>query len=226
MKSDITTQAMPYERFMNSGPGALTDAELLAIILRTGTRDKSAVQLAEDILNSCGLQDNLTVLYQLTLEDLLRIHGIGEVKAVKLLALAELSRRMSQQRIYTDMSFMDSAKVAAYYMERLRHLRTEQAMAVFLDGRGHYLGEETLSSGTVNASLISPREIFISALRHNACGVILLHNHPSGDPTPSLQDQNITARIAESGNLLNIPLIDHIIIGDHTYTSFRELEQT
>ncbi len=226
MKSDITTQTMPYERFMKSGPGALTDAELLAIILRTGTKDKSAVQLAEDILNSCGLQDNLTVLYQLSIEDLLQIHGIGEVKAVKILALAELSRRMSQQRIRSGMSFTDSDNVAAYYMEKLRHLKTEQVMAVFLDGRGHYLGEETLSTGTVNASLISPREIFIAALKHNAGGLILLHNHPSGDPTPSLQDQNITARIAETGNLLNIPLIDHIIIGDHTYTSFRGLEQT
>ncbi|MCD7864135.1 MAG: DNA repair protein RadC [Lachnospiraceae bacterium] len=216
---------MPYERFLASGPGALTDAELLAVILRTGTKDKSAVQLAEDILNSCGLQDNLTVLYQLTLDDLLQIRGIGEVKAVKLLALAELSRRMSQQRIHSDMSFMDSSKVAAYYMEKLRHLHTEQVLAVFLDGRGRYLGEETLSTGTVNASLMSPREIFIAALKHNASGLILLHNHPSGDPTPSLQDQNITLRIAENGKLLNIPLIDHIIIGDHTYTSFRELEQ-
>ncbi len=225
MKSDITTQTMPYERFLASGPGALTDAELLAVILRTGTKDKSAVQLAEDILNSCGMQDNLTVLYQLTLDDLLQIRGIGEVKAVKLLALAELSRRMSQQRIHSGMSFMDSDKVAAYYMEKLRHLKTEQVMAVFLDGRGRYLGEEILSSGTVNASLISPREVFIAALKHNASGLILLHNHPSGDPAPSLQDQNITARIVENGLLLNIPLIDHIIIGDHTYTSFRELEQ-
>ncbi len=225
MKSDITTQTMPYERFLSSGPGALTDAELLAVILRTGTKDKSAVQLALDVLNSCGMQDNLTVLYQLTLENLLQIRGIGEVKAVKLLALAELSRRMSQQRIHSDMSFMDSGKVAAYYMEKLRHLKTEQVMAVFLDGRGHYMGEEMLSAGTFNASLISPREIFIAALRHNAAGLILLHNHPSGDPTPSLQDQNITARIVENGILLNIPLIDHIIIGDHTYTSFRELEQ-
>ncbi|MCD7820035.1 MAG: DNA repair protein RadC, partial [Lachnospiraceae bacterium] len=162
---------------------------------------------------------------QLRIDDLLQFRGIGEVKAVKLLALAELSRRMSQQRIHSDMSFMDSSKVAAYYMEKLRHLHTEQVLAVFLDGRGRYLGEETLSTGTVNASLMSPREIFIAALKHNASGLILLHNHPSGDPTPSLQDQNITLRIAENGKLLNIPLIDHIIIGDHTYTSFRELEQ-
>ncbi|MCD8132060.1 MAG: DNA repair protein RadC [Lachnospiraceae bacterium] len=225
MKSDAGSSALPYERFLSCGPGALTDAELVAVILRTGTKDKSALQLAQDVLNSCGTRENLTVLYQLTLSDLLKINGIGEVKAVKLLALAELSRRMSRQSLHSELSFQNLGKVAAYYMETLRHFRTEQVLAVFLDGRGHYLGEEKLSLGTVNASLLSPREVFIAALRHNAGGFILLHNHPSGDCTPSAQDEAITARIAEGGRLINLPLIDHIIIGDNTYTSFRELGQ-
>ncbi|MCD8325237.1 MAG: DNA repair protein RadC [Lachnospiraceae bacterium] len=225
MKSDTGSQTLPYERFLASGPGALTDAELVAVILRTGTKDKSALQLAQEVLNTYGMQENLTVLYRLTLQDLLKLHGIGEVKAVKLLALAELSRRMSRQSLHSDLSFRDPGMVAAYYMETMRHFTTEQVLAVFLDSKGHYLGEERLSSGTLNASLISPREVFIAALRHNAGGFILLHNHPSGDPAPSAQDQSITVRIAEGGQLINLPLIDHIIIGDRTYTSFRELGQ-
>lgn len=224
MSTYMNTETMPYERFLKFGAQSLTDAELLAIILRTGTREKSATELAEEILQLQGnMQGKLVGLHQISLEELQRISGIGEVKAVKVKAIGELATRMARQSVRIDRCFDSPEKLAEYYMESLRHYTTERVLLVLLDNKGHLLGECTISKGTVNASLISPREIFIQALKFDASSIILIHNHPSGDPTPSKQDRVITRQIHECSKLMNIPLIDHIIIGDHTYSSFQEL---
>ena len=205
-------EAMPYERFLKFGAESLTDTELLAIILRTGTKEKNALELAGDILH---LQGNM---------QLKSIPGIGEVKAIKVKAIGELARRMARQSVRKKVKFDSPDKLAEYYMESMRHYTTECVMLVMLDNKGHLLGEHMISKGVVNASLISPREVFILALKHDASSIILIHNHPSGDAAPSKADRQITVQMHECGKLMNIPLIDHIIIGDHTYSSFKELE--
>jgi len=216
--------AMPYERFLCYGPESLTDAELLAIILRTGTKDKSAMELANDILQLQGAsQGKLIGLHHISIEELQKIPGIGEVKAVKIKAISELAIRMSKQSVKENISFKRADEFAKYYMEQMRHITTECVTLVLLDNKGHLLGEKMISKGTVNASLLSPREVFIHALKAEAACIVLVHNHPSGDATPSKADENITLQIKECSKLMNIPLIDHIIIGDHTYFSFKEL---
>lgn len=214
---------MPYERFLSCGAQSLTNAELIAIILRTGTKEKDAVQLAREVL-SLHERDasGLSALHELTLEELLSVPGIGEVKAVKLLSLAEISRRLVRERAAERLVFSCPSAVADYYMEDLRHLDRETAVLVLLDNRMALLREETLSLGTVNCTLLSPREIFQSALRWGAVNIVLLHNHPSGDPTPSEMDLSITRRICRAGRTLGVRLVDHLIIGDLRYTSLRE----
>lgn len=217
-------EAMPYERFLAFGPENLTDAELLAIILRTGTKDKNALELAREILQlQENMQGKLIGLHQLTIKELKLIPGIGQVKAVKIKAISELTKRMTRQSIREKEQFDSAEKLADYFMESMRHFTIERVLLVMLDNKGHLLGQREISQGTVNASLISPREIFILALKFDASSIVLIHNHPSGDPSPSKADIDITGQIRACSKLMNIPLIDHIIIGDHTYTSFREL---
>lgn len=224
MSAYMNAEAMPYERFLKFGAESLTDAELLAIILRTGTKDKNATELAEEILQLQGnMQGKLISLHQISLEELKSIPGIGEVKAVKVKAIGELATRMARQSVRVGQKFESPDTLAEYYMESLRHYTIEVVLLVLLDNKGHLLGERIISQGTVNASLLSPREIFIQALKFDASSIILIHNHPSGDATPSKQDRIITRQIYECSKLMNIPLIDHIIIGDHTYSSFQEL---
>ena len=210
---------LPYERFMRFGAQNLTDAELLAIILRTGTRQVSALELGKRILEQAG---DLNGLRSMSRERLMAIKGIGEVKAVKLKSLAELSGRMAQEYAKNRLSFQAPSSVAAYYMERLRHEKRETVFLVLLDSKGRLLREVTVSTGTVNASLVSPREVFLEALKAEAVGMVLLHNHPSGDPSPSEEDKSITRRIRQGAELLDLTLLDHLIIGDCRYFSFLE----
>lgn len=215
----------PYERFLRFGAENLTEAELLAIIIRTGTRTKSALQLAEQVLRLAKYpKEGLLGLYDVTVDELKSISGIGEVKAVKLKCLTELSMRMSAAKAAEGLNFKSSGQVAAYFMEKLRHRDTECVILVCMDAKGQMLCEKKLSEGSVNMSLISPREIFLAALEHKAVNIILVHNHPSGDPTPSRADKELTYHVQESGGLLEIPLLDHIIIGDNRYVSFKEAD--
>ena len=222
-EKEVKQQDMPYEKFLRFGAEGLTESELLAIILRTGTKDSSALQLAEKVLSLAKYpRDGLLGLYDITLEELMSIKGIGMVKAVKLKALTELSMRISASSAKTGLVFTRSSTVAAYYMEQLRHRSTECLMLLCLDSKGQLIHEKKLSDGSVKMAYVSPREIFLEALQNKAVNIILLHNHPSGDPTPRLSDKQLTENIVELGNKLDIPLIDHIIIGDNRYTSFRE----
>lgn len=220
------TAGMPYERFNRCGAGALTNAELIAILLRTGSKEEPVLQLAEHILQ---LRDNptesLSVLYDVTKEELMELPGIGEVKAVRLLAACEFSKRLSSEEMLRGSASLvcdDPAVVAGYYMETMRHERQERVMILLLDSRLGLIRAETLTIGTVNAALCSPRDVFMRALQASAANVIVMHNHPSGDPTPSVQDIDLTGRLARAGKLLEVGLVDHLIIGDLCYTSMRQ----
>lgn len=214
---------MPYEKFLRLGSHALTEAELLAIIIRTGTKKRKPVEIGQEILSLPSVKEHgLSGLYHVTVEELMGINGIGQVKAVKLKCLAELSMRMAMAVAKKDLQFLNPSSVAKYYMEKLRHEKKERVLLLLLDHKERLVGEEVLSVGTISASLLSPREVFIAALKKEAVHIILLHNHPSGDPTPSRQDMRVTEEIKEIGGMIDIPLIDHIIIGDNKYMSFKE----
>ncbi len=216
-------QNLPYEKFISYGAETLTDSELLAIIIRTGTQKMSARELGEEVLQAAGKYGNgLLGLYQIPLQELMRVKGIGKVKAVKLKALAELCTRMAQTKARERLSFTRPESVAGYYMERFRHEKVEHILLLLFDAGMHLLEEQLLSTGTVNASLLSPREVYISAFRSQATHIMLLHNHPGGNPEPSRNDIQITKRIAEIGKTIDIFMLDHIIIGDNSYFSFKE----
>ena len=220
---EMGRQELPYERFLRFGPENLTEAELLAIIIRTGTKEKSALQLAGEVLQLAKYpREGLLGLYNVKLADLKRIKGIGEVKAVKLKCLAELSRRMSVATASEGISFHTSGQVAEYFKETLRHRDTECVVLACLDAKGQMIAEKKLSDGSVKMALISPREIFLEALECKAVNILLVHNHPSGDPTPSRTDIDLTESVRELGDKMDIPLLDHIVIGDNRYFSFKE----
>ena len=216
-------QELPYERFLRFGPENLTEAELLAIIIRTGTKESSALEVADQVLKLARYpREGLLGLYNMTLEELKSVKGIGEVKAVKLKCLTELSRRISEAKAKEGMSFQSSGQVAGFFMERLRHRDTECVILVCLDSKGQMIVEKNLSQGSVKMALISPREIFLEALSNRAVNILLVHNHPSGDPTPSKADMELTDNVRKLGEQLDIPLLDHIVIGDNKYFSFKE----
>lgn len=221
---EIPETERPYEKCLSQGAGALSDSELLAVILKTGTRGSSSLHLANEILKY--LQNSsypgLVGLHYISLEELTKIHGIGRVKAIQLKCIGELSKRIATASARSTLSFNNPVTIAQYYMERLRHEEQEHMVCVMLDSKNHLLGEQVLTKGISNATLITPREVYLAALQYHAVNLILVHNHPSGDPTPSKCDLEVTERIFDAGEMLGITLLDHIIIGDHKYISFRE----
>lgn len=218
---DIKKENRPYEKLISKGEKSLTDAELLAIIIRTGTYDKTSIELAEDIINNTA-NGSVLGLANMSVKELMKIKGIGMAKAVQIKSIMELSRRISKSHIPLKQEFVSPQIIADYYMEDMRYLKTEHLLMVMLNTKYRYIGDYTLSKGTVNSSLASPREVFIKALKEEAVYIILIHNHPSGDPTPSREDLLTTKRVKEAGNIVGIKLIDHIIIGDNRYISLKQ----
>lgn len=219
---ELPLSERPYEKFEKYGALFLTDAELLAIIIRTGTSELRASEVAANVLNYSKQNPGLIGLNYLTLNELKGIAGIGRVKAIQLLCIVELTKRMSKEKRRDTKRFMSPSHIAEYYMQDMRHLEFEQVMVLMLNGKNQLLDEYILSKGTVSASLAEPREVYLNALKCKAVNIILLHNHPSGDSTPSNADISLTYRIKTAGELLGINLLDHIIIGDNNYISFRE----
>lgn len=221
---ELPEEQRPYEKCIRLGESALSDSELLAVILKSGTKGSNSLALANDIL--CKLQQSsypgLPGLMHISLADLRGIYGIGRVKAIQLKCIGELSKRIAATAARDRLCFNEPRTIAEYYMEQLRHQEQELMICMMLDSKNHLLGEQVLSKGTVNATLVTPREVYVEALKYHAVGLILVHNHPSGDPTPSKYDCDVTDRIFEAGELLGIELLDHIVIGDHAYVSFRE----
>ena len=218
----LPPQMQPYEKCVSYGPEFLTDAELIACIIRSGTKEYTSVALAERLLNMRKGKDGLAGLCSLGFEELTDVSGIGMVKAVQILSVFELAKRMSRQQAKKALNFSEPESIADYYMEDFRHKEQENLLLLLLDNKSNLLGEKLVFTGTVNASIVSPREIYLEALKFHAVGIILLHNHPSGDPTPSDADRRITRKVRDAGSLLDIPLLDHIIIGDKNYVSFHE----
>ena len=228
----------PYERFQILGAEALSDAELLAIILKTGTKDYTALDLARDLLSEC--QGNLLNLYEIGYEQLLERRGIGPVKATQLKAIAELSKRIARTGRGYHLSMNCPSSIADYYMEELRHeeqelvicmmsdvkelrhRREEAFMAAFFDSKCKFLGDSVIATGSISYAYVSPMELFRKALLRNAVMIVILHNHPSGDPTPSTEDKKLTEQIRAGASVLGLTLADHIVIGDQQYFSFRE----
>ncbi|MDY3250549.1 MAG: DNA repair protein RadC, partial [Candidatus Choladocola sp.] len=213
MKS-IPKEERPYEKCLQKGAEYLTDAELLAVILRTGSKGESALELSRKILALGENESGLLGIYHMSISDLMRVRGLGKVKAVQLKCLAELSKRFARSTFHEGVSFHNPVDVAEYYMEELRHQEQEILILVMLNSKGKLIRDQVISKGTVRSSLISPREIFVEATKHQAVSILLLHNHPSGIPDPSQEDIRLTRRVKLAGELLGIELLDHIIIGD------------
>lgn len=214
----------PYEKCFSNGPEILTDCELLSVILRTGTNGISAYDLSGKILSLDNTDGSLLSIMHLSKEQLLELKGIGRVKAVQIMCIGELAKRIASMDAKAKLRLDKPVTIAEYYMEKMRHLEQENLVTIFLDAKCNMIKDKTLSTGTVNQSIISAREIFIEALKCNAVNIILIHNHPSGDCTPSKDDVTSTLKMMEAGKLIGIPVLDHIIIGDHRYSSLKELK--
>jgi len=209
----------PRERLYRLGPGVLSDAELLALLLRTGARAEPAIRAATGLLQASG---GLAGLARRVGPELMGSHGVGPAKAASVLAALELGRRLAGRRLREGAPFRSPADVFAHFHPHLRDAAQERFAIVLLDGRQRILREEVISLGTLTASLVHPREVFRPALRACAAALILVHNHPSGDPTPSPEDREVTDRLAAAGELLGIRVLDHVIVAERGYHSFRE----
>ncbi len=220
---NLPLQEQPYEKFRQQGCRSLTDAELLSIIVGSGSKGLSALSMCRRILSLPECR-GLAGLGRMKFSLLTGMKGIGPVKAMKLACIGELSRRIAKENVSACLDLRSPETVAEYYMEDFRHEEAEKVVLLMLDSRSRLVGEEVISRGTVNMSAISPREIFLTALRYGAVSIILMHNHPSGDPSPSGEDLSLTAQVEQAGKLIGIELADHIIMGDQCYFSFRQYE--
>ncbi|OUP83086.1 hypothetical protein B5F07_11750 [Lachnoclostridium sp. An169] len=219
---EMYREERPYEKCEEYGAENLTDVELLAVLLRTGTRGENSIQLAQRLLHTGFTGEGVLSLHKWNRESLMQVKGIGKVKAVQILCLAELSKRMAKAAASEGLNFSAPETIARYYMEDLRHRDREVLRLLLLNAKARLIGESDVSTGTVDMALISPRELFVEALQRGAVFIILLHNHPSGDPTPSKEDVLITRRVLEAGRLIGVELLDHIVIGDNCFVSMRE----
>lgn len=219
MIRDLPFEERPREKLMNLGAGSLSNAELLAILIRAGTRQESALQVATRLLSKSGGLRNLP---NLTLEDLEENRGIGPAKAVMVKAALELGSRLATTPRSDGDSITTPGQAAGLFMEELRYKNKEYFKILLLNTKNHVISREEISVGSLSASIVHPREIFNIPLRKSAASVILFHNHPSGDPSPSQEDLAVTRRLVDAGNLLGITVRDHIIIGDGCFFSFRE----
>ncbi|MBE5936693.1 MAG: DNA repair protein RadC [Lachnospiraceae bacterium] len=226
MKNTVTIKQLPdsmkpYEKCEQYGVSALSDVELLSAIIRSGTINVKSTDVIADILQSnegAGLMN----LHTMSLKELQEFNGIGRVKAIQLKCVAELTKRMARQTKNVGECFDHPLIVAEYYMEHMRNLDRENLVVVMLDSKSRRKSDVTVSVGSVNSSVASTREIFCQALKCGAVRIILLHNHPSGDSSPSKEDLYVTQKVKEAGELICIPMVDHIIIGDNNYYSMKE----
>lgn len=220
---DLPLGERPYEKLEAYGAETLSNAELLAVIIRTGNRSETSVALAQRLLSGDREGSGLCCLNNITLEGLKEIDGIGRVKAIQLKALAELSKRMaSTSRMGKRVTVKSPDDVCTLLMEEMRHLKKEVFKIVLLNTKNHVIKHVDISVGSVNASIVHPREVFSEAVKTRCTAMVLVHNHPSGDPEPSTDDVGTTKRLTEAGNILGIKVLDHIIIGDRKYFSFKE----
>jgi DNA repair protein RadC len=216
---EIPAEDRPRERMLRQGAHVLSHAELLAILIRTGSAAESAIELAQRILGASG---DIRNLVNMKVEQLTQIKGIGPAKAIQIFAGIELGRRISTSspmHVVTIHSPEDAANVV---MEDLRYLQTEHFVVLYLNVKNVVIAKETISIGSLNASIVHPREVFKAAIQRSSASIVCFHNHPSGDPTPSPEDIQMTKRLTEVGTMIGIPLLDHIIIAGPKFTSLKE----
>lgn len=218
---ELPESERPYEKCLENGPKTLSNAELLAVIIRSGTTKDRAIDIANRLLLEYESPHTLYDVFSSGIEDLKSINGIGDVKAVTLLCVGEIARRISRESAQSKIRLSSPESIANYFMESMRHLPQEEVRAAFFDTKNNLIKDVHISTGTVNSSLVTPRELFIKALKYRAVYIVLLHNHPSGDPSPSHDDILLTHRLKEVGEIMSVPVLDHIIIGDNNYISFR-----
>nr|WP_075982452.1 DNA repair protein RadC [Bacillus massilionigeriensis] len=219
MIRDFPQDERPRERFIQNGAQSLSNHELLAILLRTGTKEESVLQLSNRLLTQF---EGLRLLKDATLDEITSIKGIGMAKAIQVLAAVEIGRRISNltyQDRYVIRSPEDGAK---YMMNDMRFLSQEHFVCLYLNTKNQVLHKQTIFIGSLNASIVHPREVYKEAIRRSAASIICLHNHPSGDPAPSREDIEVTKRLVECGKIIGIELLDHLIIGENKFVSLKE----
>ena len=213
----------PREKLIKKGPEYLSDCELIAIILRTGvgnSKEKfSALDLAKKMLTEYGSLKNLL---DLSLSEFLKINGIGRAKAAQVMAALELGRRAVSEKNGNNVSFRCSEEVANYYIPLLKDLKKEQFRVLLLDIKNKVIKEVLISQGSLTSSIVHPREVIKPVIKESAASVIFIHNHPSGDPEPSTDDIEITNRLCKSCSILGISVLDHIIVAEGGYFSFKQ----
>lgn len=216
---DVPKEERPRERMIKYGATKLTNQELVAILLGTGTRNESVMDLANRVLMHF---EGIKLLSEATIEELTAIRGIGNAKGISMLAAIELGRRIQQYQPADRYTIRSPEDGADYVMEEMRNLNQEHLVALFLNTKNEIIHQQTIFIGSLNASIVHPREIFREAVKRSAASVICAHNHPSGDPTPSKEDIHVTRRLVEAGKIMGIELLDHIVIGNQSYTSLKE----
>jgi DNA repair protein RadC len=220
---DIPASERPYEKLEKYGSETLSDAELLAIVIRTGSREETSVALAQRLLlrgENCG---GVSFLHDLSVEELRKTRGIGRVKALQIKAVMELSKRISASLINNNkVTIKSPVEVSTLLMEEMRYLKKEVFKIILLNTKNHIIKYMNVSVGSLNSSIVHPREVFSEAVKVGCSGMLLAHNHPSGDPEPSREDIETTQRLVNAGNILGIKVLDHVVIGDGKYISFKE----
>lgn len=215
---DFPESERPRERLMRQGVSSLSDAELIAVILRTGTAKENAVEMSRELLK----RFNLKALSRVNISNLKRTCGIGEAKACQIAACFELGRRLSSFSEGNKPVIRGPKDVAKRMIPRMMGIKKEQLVGIYLDSRKRIIKEETIFSGSLNETIVNPREIFALAINEGAAAIILVHNHPSGDLKPSAEDIRMTKGIIEAGKLMDVQLLDHIIIGEKGHFSMKE----
>ena len=220
---ELPEKERPREKMLRLGARGLSDAELLAILLRTGTVEESALSIAQGLLKEYEQPGGVALLAAARPEDLSKYKGIGNVKAITITAAIEFGRRLYARQASGDITSIRQPEDAAnWYLHRLRYVQQEEFHVLLLSTKHQVLASCCVAVGTMDAALVDPRRVFQVALRHQAAALILAHNHPSGDPSPSKEDIALTLRLAEAGKLLELPVLDHVIIGDGRFVSLKE----
>ena len=214
----LPPELRPRERLLAAGPSALSDGELLGLLFGIGSREKTAVELAGEVISEAG---GLLGLYEVSVHELMQLNGIGEAKACITLAAVELARRIRQVRNPERPVISSPADVDRLLRGRIANLDRENFIVLLLNAKNEVIETSTISVGTLSCSLVHPREVFKPAIRASAASIILAHNHPSGKVEPSREDREVTARLAESAEILGIEVLDHVIVGDN-YFSMKE----
>jgi len=219
---ELPEDERPQEKMIRHGAGSLSNAELLAIIIRTGTRGTTSVEIGRKII--AYLDNDLSYFHQMDVLELKRnpnLAGVGIVKACQIKAAIELGYRMKQKDL-PDVKVTSPQNVVGLLMDEMQYLKQECFKIIMLDTKNKVIKVEEITRGTLNSSLVHPREVFVKAIKQHAAAIILAHNHPSGDTQPSAEDKSITRRLVDAGELIGISVLDHIIIGRGTYISFKQ----